>query len=78
MSFHFVVKVERPGLPSCPLVGDHTRSQEFAEGSTGSVQMLLAEGPMCCAIECGVGPQVWEILVIQSFSRSALNTRPLE
>lgn len=48
------MKIEKPGLAFCPLVGDFKQSQEFSEGSTGSVQMLMAEELACCVIVCGV------------------------
>lgn len=59
------MKIEKPGLASCPLVGGFKQNQEFSEGSTGSVQMLMAKEPAFCIIVCGVITLVWEILLIQ-------------
>lgn len=42
MSCHFAVRVEKPGLVSCPLVGDLRWSQEVSESTTGSIHMPLA------------------------------------
>lgn len=63
------MKIEKPGLAFCLLVGDFKQSQEFSEGSTGSVQMLMAKEPACCVIVCGMLTLVWEILLIRSLGK---------
>lgn len=46
------MKIEKPGLASCPLVVDFKQSQELPEGSTGSVQMLKAKETALLCVEC--------------------------